>query len=37
MFALFVVVVALNVLVLILWLIVPKKGKAGNWIAKQLS
>jgi hypothetical protein len=37
MFALFVVVVALNVIVLILWLIVPKSGKAGDWIAKQLS
>lgn len=37
MFALFVITVVLNVVVLILWLIVPKKGKAGNWIAKQLS
>jgi len=34
MFALFVVTVALNVIVLILWLIFPKNGKAGNWIGK---
>lgn len=34
MFALFVFVVLINVLFIVLWLVVPKGGKAGNFIAK---
>lgn len=37
MFALFVLVILMNIAVFVLWLVIPKGGKAGDWIAKQLA